>query len=111
MYLPPIFISTTNNNNNEMTRPKGSTGTKQLTEPERVRVRTLFFYGGLNKREIHDRLQSAGHSVTHAQIRTAIREGDTPRFHDRGKRAKVDGEGVDGSQEYVTYSRERRRSS
>ncbi|KAK4220559.1 hypothetical protein QBC38DRAFT_337286, partial [Podospora fimiseda] len=55
-----------------MPRPKGTTGRKQLTLEDRIRIRTLFNDAHMTKKEIEERTGfSAG------QIRHTIRKPET----------------------------------
>jgi hypothetical protein len=87
-----------------MARPKGSTGTKQLTTEERQRVRTLYFDGYLSQALIKERT-----GYTAAQIRTAIRADSATAGRSTGRPRVMTPEQEEELVSYVCTSKKTRR--
>lgn len=79
--------------------------TKQLSEDQRKRVRTLYFDGNLTKAQI-----AAKTGYTPKQIRNALLN-ETPQFESRGRRPFLSEDHTDTLIDYVTTSKEGRRAS
>ena len=89
-----------------MARPRGSTGTKQLTVDQRIRVRTLFFDAHLTKTQIY---ATTGFSFD--QVRTAIRAPEATVSKRTGRPRKLTAEQEEELVEFVCASKENRRMS
>lgn len=87
-----------------MARPKGSSGTKQLTTEQRQRVRTLHFDAHLSQAQIY---QITGY--TKAQIRTAIRANDATAGRSPGRPRALTTAQEEELVEFVTASKKNRR--
>jgi len=87
-----------------MARPKGSTGTKQLSTEERQRIRTLYFDGYLSQSLIQERT-----GFTKAQIQTAIRANDATASRSSGRPATITPQQEEELVEFVCGSKRNRR--
>lgn len=87
-----------------MARPKGSSGTKQLTTAERQRIRTLYFDGNCSQAFIHERTGYSKH-----QIRTAIRADDATAGRSSGRPRTLTPEQEVELVEFITASKRNRR--
>lgn len=87
-----------------MARPRGSSGTKQLTTEQRQRVRVLYFDALKSQAEI---CRITGY--TDAQVRTAIRARDATAHRSTGRPRTLTPEQEEELVQYVTSSKKTRR--